>query len=280
MSNEFILPVYVISLLRHTDRRTSIAEHLKSLGVPFEFIDAVDGKSLSAEILDKYVAPENRSMPVGHTGCYLSHLAAFQRMVERNQPQALILEDDARISRTAAEKLSTISKEDPDFDYCYLDWETPNREGPIAFDPSSKIRVANGLFAKKLSAAPLTTHAYLISRNAAMRRIEHAFPIRHPIDVFSDLPYSSKFTAVISPRLAWLSSFANESSTFETKAPRPKAVLFAKLKRSHLYFYFRDLLKGDVKRARKLIKSEVQANRLAKEVNWQPLPSGKHVLYR
>lgn len=95
--------VFVISMKRSLARRATVAAQLRRLGLPFEFIDAVDGSGLSPDELRTLVDPEavkirpDLQRP-GVVGCALSHRLAYRRMVEEAVPCALILEDDVTIS--------------------------------------------------------------------------------------------------------------------------------------------------------------------------------------
>lgn len=97
-----MLPVYVVSLARDTERRKVIKEKLDSLQIPFEFIDAVYGKDLSssvfAQLNPKGKSPETGAYPTpSEVGCTLSHLKVYALVQQRKQQWACIFEDDAII---------------------------------------------------------------------------------------------------------------------------------------------------------------------------------------
>ncbi|NLJ92631.1 MAG: LPS biosynthesis glycosyltransferase, partial [Aeromonadales bacterium] len=48
-----MLPIFVISLTRSIERRASITKQMKRLELEFEFIDAVDGKEITNDQLNK-----------------------------------------------------------------------------------------------------------------------------------------------------------------------------------------------------------------------------------
>lgn len=86
--------VQVISLRRRVDRRQRIEAHLATLGMTPTFVDAVDGAALqNAEQINEAVARTGMSPP--EVGCYLSHLKAWRKLLESDEPYALVLEDDA-----------------------------------------------------------------------------------------------------------------------------------------------------------------------------------------
>ncbi len=87
------IPIYVISLARAIDRRADITARLKSAGMKFEIIDAVNGKELDLSTIKNRI--KNKHLKRNEIGCFLSHYNLWQRMVHDKTPFALILEDDA-----------------------------------------------------------------------------------------------------------------------------------------------------------------------------------------
>jgi glycosyl transferase family 25 len=99
---------FVVSLAGSADRRRLMAGQLDQPGFPaWEFLDAVEGRKLSAEELqrrydaDAARARYGKELSLGHIGCALSHLEAYRRMQSEDLDAALILEDDALIGEHA-----------------------------------------------------------------------------------------------------------------------------------------------------------------------------------
>lgn len=97
--------VYMINLKRRPERRIKMEATLKELGLDFTYLEAVDGKTLTDEILiqkgitllPEYTDPyHKRPMTMGEIGCFLSHYTIWQMMVEKGQEEVLVLEDDIR----------------------------------------------------------------------------------------------------------------------------------------------------------------------------------------
>ncbi len=98
--NNQLPPIWVISLQRSTDRRAHIIQHLTEHKLSFEIIDAIDGRQLTSEQLAHYDARQTiqnlgREMVPAEIACALSHRSLYQRMVDQNLDEVLILEDDA-----------------------------------------------------------------------------------------------------------------------------------------------------------------------------------------
>ena len=90
------VPIFVINLNGFTDRLERISRRLNGLGLDFERIPAVNGRSLSRE--EKRKISSGRSRPplsdseIAH---HMSHLKALRLVADRELPRAIILEDDA-----------------------------------------------------------------------------------------------------------------------------------------------------------------------------------------
>ena len=76
---------------------------LECSGLPFEIIDAVDGKQLTPDDYadnplrrDKFRRKKGRDITDGEIGCYLSHYRLWRRIASEQTPCALVLEDDVR----------------------------------------------------------------------------------------------------------------------------------------------------------------------------------------
>jgi collagen beta-1,O-galactosyltransferase len=106
--------IYMINLKRRPERRKKMKASFKELGIDFKYIEAVDGKKLTDEILiekgitllPQYSDPyHKRKMTMGEVGCFLSHYTIWEKMVAENQQEVLILEDDIRFEPFFNEKV-------------------------------------------------------------------------------------------------------------------------------------------------------------------------------
>lgn len=92
--------VFVINLDRRVDRLDAISAMLSKVGLPFDRVSAVDGKELHlSDVARPWIAKWyiGRRLAVGAVGCFLSHRKIWREMLDKNIPQALILEDDAAL---------------------------------------------------------------------------------------------------------------------------------------------------------------------------------------
>src|SRR4028118_895868 len=98
------MKVLVISLARSADRRIEIEKQLRTVGLDFEIVEAVEGSALSPEEMESACDMEAiRARPIhlspGASGCALSHLKAYRMVLDQDLPHALICEDDVLVPR-------------------------------------------------------------------------------------------------------------------------------------------------------------------------------------
>jgi glycosyl transferase family 25 len=92
-------PIYVISLERARERREHMKQRLGDLGIPFVFVDAVDGKKLDPDSVEGY-DKKRRAKWLGSTltpnqlACALSHIGLFKQIADSEGPYSIVLEDD------------------------------------------------------------------------------------------------------------------------------------------------------------------------------------------
>lgn len=242
------LPVYVISLNEAVERRALIKKHLDSLDIAHEIIDAVRGDALSPEFLRK-VNP-TRSLSPGQIGCYLSHIHVYERMIEREIPVALILEDDSTL-QPSVKNLIKNGFRSLDFDYCFLGCDDRGETGFVFFDAAKPVPLDGQHCGYPLSAGPFGTYSYLISLDGARKRVSCAYPAKSAIDHYQYLPYRPRYLATI-PMVTSM----NELSAVQSISSLNWSS-FQKFARKFSWYYtFRDLLKLNA--ARKLMALHTQ----------------------
>jgi glycosyl transferase family 25 len=80
------LPIYYINLASRLDRREHMETALAQLGLVGERIDAVTRDRVPPEL--------HTGVPPSYVASRLSHMSAWQRLVESRAPAAIVLEDD------------------------------------------------------------------------------------------------------------------------------------------------------------------------------------------
>ena len=98
------LKIYCISLSDSQARRQEILEMKNKFGLSLEFVDAIDGRSCSKEEIQASTEREirwnslngyiNEIKYSGEAACSLSHIKAWEAIIDEGVEQAIIIEDD------------------------------------------------------------------------------------------------------------------------------------------------------------------------------------------
>ena len=208
------LPVYVICMEREEERRKQINRHFSELGITFIFSDAVDGHQLTKEQSELYSeqAAKNhlgRSMALGEIGCYLSHTTIWQSVINNNIPHALIIESDGVLSDEVLTAVESLIQKSDSWELVMLFYRDcfPSLWNRSQLTKNTKLV----RFSNKTSCAT----AYLINQNGAQKLLQHAFPIKMPVDDYMTGGYVNKSlnTYAVYPRIVNLTEDALESSS-------------------------------------------------------------------
>lgn len=176
-----MIPIFIVSMRDSTGRRAAITTRMRTLQIEFEFVDAVVGRHLPADVLHGLghgpatVAHYGRNLAAAEVGCLLSHLSIYRLMQARALPAAIVLEDDvtfdARLAALAASRCD-----------CGDDlWLLGGQEGlPCRNQVVSlkrPLRIATGVELRKTFASArflFRTCGYVISRDTAQRLLNYA----------------------------------------------------------------------------------------------------------
>jgi len=159
----FPTPALYINREVDKDRRASIESELSNAGIRGERICGVDGLAVPPAFTGYFFEGDrlHSKLKPGEVGCYASHLKALSVVVERGIAYALILEDDALLTRDLTQTIDNILANVPeDWDMVYLCREPEHVTKPVACLKQSRMLV-------RYSRVPATTTGYLISRAGA-----------------------------------------------------------------------------------------------------------------
>jgi glycosyl transferase, family 25 len=206
---------YVINLKQDVARMDVINARFQELGLPYERIDAVDGRQMSDAAFDSFARArqlKDGGWGRGQAGCFLSHYRVWEQIARGTVPYAAVFEDDVHL----AESISEVFKDDswlPDaFDIVRLETST-NR---VLLDRRIVHQVGDRSL-HRLRSASWCAGAYILSR-AAARKILAIPPARHnSVDHFL---FSFESTSVareltiyqISPALATQDKFLEQKT--------------------------------------------------------------------
>ena len=182
------VPLYVVSLARSPKRwRAFVASGVAARSFPtLEQFPAVDGRSVSVRN-DSRLSPTARVAilrgtrrdhtditTAGMVGCYLSHLALWQRVLADGSALAVVMEDDAAVTPGARRHIDALLAALPgtdSWDVLLLGHAHPPTQAPSADHPG---------FADV--SAWYGTIAYAVTARGAAALVRRALPIQFQVD--------------------------------------------------------------------------------------------------
>jgi len=108
------LNIFVINLSGDVERRQFQKQQLFELGLGYKILNAISIDDINKETYKKHHFDWQRPLRNTEVACYFSHRSAWQKIINNNMP-ALILEDDALLSKCVPELLKSLTnKQDVD----------------------------------------------------------------------------------------------------------------------------------------------------------------------
>lgn len=184
---------YVINLERSANRLADVTETFAALSLPFERIDAVDGKTLGRTAI-RAVYDGAFSLD---GGCYLhdtwvaitlSHIRALEAFLASDKAFAVILEDDAVLTTDALSIIGHCVAAKTDG---VLDFDSVELMGP-SYDARDLIAQSHRFGSYTIGRPAKTTPisgCMLYTRAAAGKLLAHALPIRTHWDNYLSLSW-------------------------------------------------------------------------------------------
>lgn len=173
------MQVFFINLDRAQDRMHRMRSLLDGLGLTWSRIEALDGKALPQDTLNKWSSLQSdgtRILTVGEVGILLSQRQAWQKTVEHGAP-CVVLEDDVHLNPAAGRWLTDADWLPPDADI--VKFETTLRL--VSVDRQETV-LAGGLRLARLRSGHLGLAGYIITPKAAARLLEAIGQSEHAID--------------------------------------------------------------------------------------------------
>jgi GR25 family glycosyltransferase involved in LPS biosynthesis len=179
---------FIVHLERASSRAANVRLLSARLSIESEVVAAVDGARLSPQEVDQAYAPRRfrptYPFPLTRTevGVFLSHRAAWRRIVDDALDFAFIFEDDAQIDPGAfAALIEFIIAERSAWDYVLLPAKPIRNGTPVAS--------RDGLALMRPDAPPLRAIAQVVSLAAAKRLLDRTLPFDRPIDTLMQMTW-------------------------------------------------------------------------------------------
>jgi len=251
--------VKIISLKKAFERREHIRKQFVKLRLSYEFLDAIDPKSCSKDILkifssSKFKSLYHRLPTAGEIGASISHDLVRKKFLQaKDQKILLVLEDDAKIMCTREELISAVnifqkSKFDIlilGFSKCDDDFERHiNIINPIL--PTFKVKNKISIGERYLHTCSGTI-GYVVKKKSAekMSNISTLFVLSDDWNYFSKLGLKIAYTnpMIVSENIKEFFSYAEHKNISQASYKDDRIwMMFLIYCRKHIYGKLRKLL--------------------------------------
>jgi GR25 family glycosyltransferase involved in LPS biosynthesis len=179
---------FILHLERAASRKANVQALKAALPIESEVVGAIDGARLTPPEVDAAYARrrfEPRypfALAATEIGAFLSHRAAWRRIVDEDLDFAFIFEDDAEIDPGAfAALMAFVAAERDAWDYVLLPAK-PTQSG-------TAVARRGDLALLRPDAPPLRAIAQIVSRAAAARLLDRTLPFDRPIDTLLQMTW-------------------------------------------------------------------------------------------
>jgi glycosyl transferase family 25 len=174
--------IYVINLARATERRQKMQAQADALGIHLDFIEAVDGKTITdadRALVDHEKRRRITPYPLtdNEIGCWLSHRRAMQRLIESGDRMATILEDDAALAPDFPRVLEVVEARGAPFDVVDLHRNLKKHEIFAVCRP-----LLPGFSLGRIGYTHMNATGYVMSHEGAQKFLAYAKRFVHAVD--------------------------------------------------------------------------------------------------
>jgi GR25 family glycosyltransferase involved in LPS biosynthesis len=188
---------FIIHLKRAAGRKATVEALRARLPIESEILPAVDGRLLSEEAVEAAYARARFSpcypfaLALTEIGAFLSHRAAWSRLVAENLEFAFVFEDDAAVdSNLFAALVEFAATERGRWDYILMPAQ--------GLEPSGAVVARRGaLSLLRPHTPPLRAIGQIVSRAAAERLLQITSPFDRPVDTFLQMAWVTNVTLLV-----------------------------------------------------------------------------------
>lgn len=198
--------IYMINLERRPDRKQKMDHSFDLLGIEYEWVKAVDGRTFGDShladngitMLPSFSEPyHGRPLTYGEIGCFMSHYNIWRDVIEKKHESIIVFEDDIRFEPYFREKVQQLRAE---VEKLSLDWDLIFLGRKILHNTNEPWVEGSSL----LVDVDYTywTLSYLLSQRGA-RKLVDAEPLSKmvPVDEYLPIMYDKH------PNATWKESF-------------------------------------------------------------------------
>ncbi|MCC3155061.1 glycosyltransferase family 25 protein [Hymenobacter sp. BT770] len=194
------MKVYVVSLRRDTERRRYIEGHLKSRGLEYEIVDAIDYQEMTSDDFaastDEAAVLSNPFFTKGVQACALSHAKIYSLIAASSDKAALLIEDDIVLAPNIKSLLAIIEKEIATEEIISLSYYS-HGQNPIKFsllDPRIITEQSTLFYPTNLDDIAAAM-AYVMTPAVATKMLAATLPVRVPADAWGSHYRNGAFTS-------------------------------------------------------------------------------------
>ncbi|KAF3981174.1 MAG: glycosyltransferase family 25 protein [Methylococcales symbiont of Hymedesmia sp. n. MRB-2018] len=199
------IPIFIINLKKQLNKKQHMEELCEKYNLAVEFIDAVDGRLLSATEINSVYSEEQamknlrRPMTKGEIGCALSHKLIYQKMIDDDIETALIFEDDIQFDNALLSCLAEIDKLPKNWELMLLGHRGSSGyiQAKYSFWYSKKLNQTHRI--RRLAEAAYGSHGYYLNNRGARKLVQCLQLISRPIDHFTGVDKYVNSYAVQNP---------------------------------------------------------------------------------
>jgi glycosyl transferase, family 25 len=184
---------FVIHLERSAQRRPQVERLRAQLPCASEILDATDGALLSADQLERaYVRQARRprypfALNRAEIGVFLSHRAAWRRILDERLDYALVFEDDCEIDAPAFARTCAFARQTrPSWSYALAPAQKTRIRGETLVQGAG---ACEGVALIRPNSPPLRAIAQFVSAEAARKLLAATEPFDRPIDTFLQMSW-------------------------------------------------------------------------------------------